>query len=54
LLRVLGCVASCCPAASLGPGGFELTHPLFLFSAESGGNIQGGRYGGEQGRRNRG
>ena len=42
LLRVLGCVASCFPTASFGPGGFELTHPVLLFSADSGGNIQGG------------
>lgn len=31
--------ASCSPAVSLGPGGFELTHPVPLFSADLGGNI---------------
>jgi len=40
LLRVFGRVASCCPAASLGPDGFELAHPVLLFSADSDGNIQ--------------
>jgi hypothetical protein len=40
LLRVFGRVASCCPTASFGPGNFELTHPVLLFSADFDGNIQ--------------
>ena len=43
LLRMLGRVASCFPTASLGPGNFELTHPVLIFSADSEGNIQGSR-----------
>src|SRR6516225_5794872 len=40
LLRVLGCLASCFPTASLGPGVFELTHPVLFCSADVP-NIQG-------------
>src|SRR5262249_35474078 len=45
LLRVIGCVASCCLTASLGPGGLELTHPVLLLSGDSSANIQGGHRG---------
>ncbi|MBV8772251.1 MAG: AAA family ATPase, partial [Deltaproteobacteria bacterium] len=44
LLRVFGRVASCFPTASLGPGGFELTHPALIFFAGSDGNIQGRKF----------